>query len=253
MSGFNDQFSSIARLYAEFRPRYPVEWFEYLAGRSPDRVRAWDCATGSGQAALGLVDWFDHVVATDASPAQIAAATPHPRIEYRVALAERSGLPSDFASAITVGQAMHWLDPATFYSEADRVARDGAIVAVWGYNLLSLSPELDPVVERFYYHTMRSWWSPERRLVDEQYRTLPWPWEELPMPEVRMTAEWRLLGLLGYLSSWSAVRRYREARGDDPVAAIAGELSEAWGPAERERTVTWPLFGRVGRIRKRRR
>ena len=53
---FKDHFSRLAAQYAEFRPKYPGALFELLARVAPSRTRAWDCACGSGQATLDLVD-----------------------------------------------------------------------------------------------------------------------------------------------------------------------------------------------------
>lgn len=49
-----DQFSAVARAYARYRPSYPAELFAALARAAPGRRAAWDCATGTGQAATGL-------------------------------------------------------------------------------------------------------------------------------------------------------------------------------------------------------
>jgi methylase of polypeptide subunit release factors len=78
-------FSPIAKDYARFRPRYPEALFAYLASIAPARRLAWDCATGSGQAAASLVDHFDRVIATDISEELLAEARAHERITYRKA------------------------------------------------------------------------------------------------------------------------------------------------------------------------
>src|SRR5439155_190677 len=83
---------------------------------------AWDCATGSGQAAIGLAEQFEQVEATDASAAQLAAALAHPRVRYRQAPADASGLAPHSVELVTVAQALHWLDRPAFYAEARRVA-----------------------------------------------------------------------------------------------------------------------------------
>ena len=85
MTAFKDHFSGHAADYANFRPNYPPELFDYLASISPGRELAWDCATGNGQAAVGLAAHFDEIIATDASAQQIENARPHLRISYRVA------------------------------------------------------------------------------------------------------------------------------------------------------------------------
>src|SRR5687767_5175497 len=93
MGEFKDHFSGVAANYAEFRPTYPSDLFEWIASISPARERAWDCATGNGQAAVQLKPFFREVLATDASTAQIASARPAPGLQYAVASAERYGLP----------------------------------------------------------------------------------------------------------------------------------------------------------------
>lgn len=245
--GFKDHFSGGAASYARFRPVYPPALFEWLAGLVPARDVAWDCATGNGQAAVGLAAHFGRVIATDASERQIAHARPDPRIEYRVALAEASGLPDRSVALVTVAQALHWLDRPRFYAEARRVLRPGGVLAVWCYNLLAVDAAVDEVVTRFYRETVGPWWTPDRALVDQGYRTIEFPFAELPAPAFAMAAEWTLADLEGYLRTWSAVQRYRAERGEDPVAALRGELGAAWGRPESPRAVRWPLHFRVGR------
>ena len=89
---FKDHFSKQAADYAKFRPSYPQELFNCLGNIAPSRRVAWDCGTGSGQAAVGLASVFPRVTATDANEKQIANAEPHNRIEYRVRPAEDSGI-----------------------------------------------------------------------------------------------------------------------------------------------------------------
>src|SRR5215467_10855799 len=89
---FHDHFSAFANRYADFRPHYPAAIFDFLATIVPRTCLVWDCACGNGQATIDLAERFDHVIATDASKEQIASATLHPKIEYRVPPAETSGL-----------------------------------------------------------------------------------------------------------------------------------------------------------------
>jgi 2-polyprenyl-3-methyl-5-hydroxy-6-metoxy-1,4-benzoquinol methylase len=111
---FKDHFSRIAARYSAFRPSYPPALFDYLAGLCGPGSRVWDCACGTGQAALGLAERFDSVIATDASSQQIEAATANPKITYRVspAPAQSSGLGRDAVDLVTVAQAeKHGVDP----------------------------------------------------------------------------------------------------------------------------------------------
>ena len=243
---FKDLFSQGSSRYAEFRPRYPGALFALLAARAPMQRLAWDCATGNGQAALGLADHFDSVVATDASPQQIAQATPHPRVTYRVAPAESSGLPDGAAGLVTVAQALHWLDRTAFFPEVLRVLAPGGVCAVWCYNLARIRPDIDRLVDDFYSNVVGPWWHPERALVEDGYRGIEFPFEELAMPALSIEKEMTLPALLGYVRTWSAVRGCQAERGIDPVIDLAVRLAPLWGPPQTVRPASWPLSIRAG-------
>jgi len=249
MTSFSDHFSTTAASYASYRPSYPRELFEWLAAVAPDRRIAWDCGTGSGQAALGLGDHFTQVVATDPSAAQLAHAVRHPAVSYAAMPAEHSALAGNSVSLVTVAQALHWFDQPAFYAEARRVLVAGGVLAVWSYGLLTLSDSvLDAVIRRFHGETVGPYWPPERRLVDEGYRALALPFAPVRPPAISMVAEWSLEQLAGYLSTWSAVQRARSATGAEPVADVVAELRAVWRPQQAVRRVTWPLTLRAGRV-----
>lgn len=245
---FADHFSGHAGTYAEFRPDYPDALFEHLAGLAPSRRRAWDCATGNGQAAIPLAGHFEEVVATDASEQQIARAAAHPRVHYSVGLAESSRIEESSVDLISVAQSLHWFDRPRFWEEAERVLVPRGVLAVWSYGLVSVSPEVDAVLDRLYHDVVGAYWPAERALVETGYRTVRLPFEEIPAPAFAMEKEWSLPDLAGYLSTWSAVTRYRAATGRDAVEDVLSDLAAAWGrePA-RGRRVSWDLALRIGR------
>lgn len=249
MTAFPDHFSGQAGDYARFRPGYPAHLFAWLAGAAPGRERAWDCGTGSGQAARGLAEHFREVVATEPSAAQLAHAAPHPRVRYVRAVAESAPLRAASVDLVAVAQALHWFDLDRFYGEVRRVARPGALLAVWTYGLARVSPAVDGAVRHFYEAVVGPYWPPERRHVESGYRTLPFPFDELAPPPLESVHEWTLADLLGFLRSWSAVGRYRTARGEDPVAAATPALTAAWGDPSVPRPVRWPLALRTARVR----
>jgi SAM-dependent methyltransferase len=239
---FKDHFSAQSAGYARHRPHYPPELFDYLAGLGGRRL-AWDCATGSGQAAIALAAHFDRVIATDASRAQVNAAIAHPGVSYRVATAEDSGLDAGTVDLVTVGQALHWLDTTNFFAEAARVLVPGGSVAVWCYELCTVSPECDAAVGLLYDELLAPFWPPERRLVAERYAGIRFPGTEIDAPAFEMNVRWTVDDMLGYLRTWSACQRYLREHGSDPVGQVENGLREAWGPAAR--TVRWPLTVRV--------
>jgi SAM-dependent methyltransferase len=245
---FPDHFSSVAARYADFRPSYPAELFDYLAMLVPRDAPVWDCAAGNGQATNGLAQRFPRVIATDASAEQIAAASALPNIEFRVALAEASGLPHASIGLVTVAQALHWFDRPRFYAEVKRVLRPGGVLAVWAYGVNRVQGEaVDAMVQDFYGNTLGPHWPPSRQLVESGYRTLPFPFEEISPPSFRMEVSWTLDRLLGYFSTWSATNQYIKATGRNPLGPLAEKLASVWGDVNQPRPVVWPLTLRVGR------
>jgi len=245
---FKDHFSRLAAQYSAFRPTYPAALFDYLASLCRKRRAAWDCACGSGQATLALAERFDSVIGTDASAQQIAAACVHPKVVYRVAPAEKSGLDPTSVDLVTVAQALHWFDLAPFYREVDRVLREAGVLAVWTYGVFHVEgSEIDRLIQEFYQYTVGPYWPPERRDVEEGYRRLPFPFVEMTAPAFILEQAWDLERVLGYLRSWSATGRYVERTGVDPVSGLGERLALIWGDPKAPRRATWPLSMRVSR------
>jgi SAM-dependent methyltransferase len=213
------------------------------------RALAWDCGTGSGQAAVALARHFGRVVATDASSAQVKAARRAERVCYAAALSEASGLRSGSADLVTVAQALHWFDRDRFYREVRRVLAPGGVLAIWTYGIFRSIPELDRIMDAFYQGTVGPFWPPERILVEQGYRTIDIPIDDVPVPRLEIEADLTLAGVLGFVRTWSAVGRYIAAHQRDPVAALAVELGAAWGDPEVPRRLVWPLGIRAGRLR----
>jgi len=242
---FKDHFSKVAAAYSRFRPSYPEALFAFLADRAPGRALAWDCATGSGQVARGLVPWFDVVVATDASAAQVDDAIAHPRVAYRVAPAERCPLRDGSVQLVTVAQALHWFDQPAFFSEVRRVLPAGGLLAVWSYGVMRVESEIDELIDHLYGEVLGPYWPPERRLVEAGLAGVVLPFPEVPVPDFSMQAEWGRDAFMGYLSTWSAVSRYRAAESRDPLEAFARVLARIWPEAEERRQISWPLHIRL--------
>src|SRR5450631_1709703 len=130
-----DLFSNQAGDYARYRPSYPAALIEYIARFVSEKKLAWDCATGNGQAAVLLSDYFEKVIATDLSEKQLLQAAPKENIVYSAGKAEQTSFADNSFDLITIAQAYHWFQFSDFEKEATRVAKPGAVIAAWGYNL----------------------------------------------------------------------------------------------------------------------
>lgn len=238
---FKDYFSDNSTGYHQYRPHYPEQLFHYLSSLCLQHSRAWDCATGTGQAASRLANYFDRIIATDASASQINQAIQNNKISYRVATAEDTTIENHSIDLITVAQALHWFDINRFANEAQRVLKDGGIVAAWTYNLFSINTDFDRILHYLYQTTLGPFWPAERKLVEDEYRNIQLPLQSLKPPAFEMTAQWTFSQVIGYLNTWSAVKKYTQSTGHNPVESQFKSLSKAWGPAEQVHTIRWPL------------
>lgn len=247
---FADHFSGqkFSTAYAAFRPEYPDALFDFLAREAPARDEAWDAGCGTGQATVGLARHFAHVTGTDPSATQIEAATPDPRVNYRVGPAERSGLDDASVDLVSVAQAVHWFDQPRFWAEARRVLRPRGLVAIWTYVLFEISPEIDAVVRTFYSGVVGPYWPPERRQVDARYQSIDFPFAEFAAPSFTIERELTLDDVAGYVRTWSATRAFIKRHHQDPVQELVRDLSRAWGAPLAVRRARWPVTMRVGRV-----
>jgi SAM-dependent methyltransferase len=243
-----DNFSSNAATYAQFRPTYPPELYEFLLSLVSQKETAWDCGCGNGQVAGVLADYFNIVHGTDMSQQQLDHAVLKPNIRYSQAKAEESGLPGGSVDLITVAQAIHWFNIDGFYKEVIRVGKPGSIIAVWCYSLLSANPAVDAIIKHLYADTLgNEYWDAERHYVDEEYQTIPFPFDEIEAPNFSINVDWTVDHLIGYLSSWSAVQHYIKRNGVDPISSISNRLKDAWGD-QPVLKVQFPLFCRIGKL-----
>jgi len=242
-----DNFSKQAIEYAKYRPNYPPPLMAYLFNLVSNKHIAWDCATGNGQIAAVLAEKFMTVFASDISQKQLSNATIKDNIIYSCTPAERTDFEDNTFNLITVGQAIHWFNFDLFYKEVNRtLIKEGGVIAVIGYGLNTINKEVDTITQWFYTEIIGQYWDKERRYIDEQYKSIPFPFEEITAPTFKSEFHWTLSQYLGYLSTWSAVQHYIRARGEDPVKLIAKKLSLIWKENELKK-IGFPILLRVGK------
>lgn len=243
-----DNFSSRSDNYAKFRPTYPIDFFKYLNSIVPNKKNVWDCGTGNGQIAFQLAKSFDTVFATDISQSQIDNAQKANNINYSVQPAEKTNFDSQTFDLIIVAQAIHWFGFDQFYAEVIRTASENAILCVVGYGRIEVTPPIDSIIKDFYTKTIGSYWDKERRYIDENYKTIPFPFDEIETPRFENILQWNLEHFIGYLNTWSAVKHYIKEKKYNPVEKLEVDLKKYWKSGE-SKEVKFPILLRLGKIK----
>jgi len=239
-----DRFSDQALQYATFRPRYPKELYDFIFSHVKKFDQAWDAGTGNGQAAVVLAERFKSVLATDISQKQLDQAEQRANITYAVS-GETCKLPDRSVDLITVAQAIHWFDRPKFYKEVNRVAVPGAILGVWVYGLLKVSSSIDPLLDHFYTKVVGPYWDPERRLIDEQLKSIDFPFDEISATALTMNFSWTLAELEGYLNTWSATQKFIADRSKNPVPELIESIRKVC--PDESISVDFPVYLRMSR------
>ena len=246
MYEFKDHFSKQSNLYAKHRPTYPEELFKYLASISNDNKLAWDCATGNGQAAVKLSRYFEKVIATDASKAQISNSEKRDNIVYLVSKAEETEIETNSIDLITVAQAIHWFNVENFYTEAERVLKKKGVLSVWTYDLFSINSDIDKVIKNFYYNIVYEYWPPGRRHIENKYRNIAFPFKKIEPPKFTIELLWNRNNLINYLNTWSSVQNYKDKNNSNPIDIILDDLKSVWNNGEQMKKITWDITLLIG-------
>lgn len=241
-----DNFSTQAAEYAIYRPAYPVELYDFLFKLVEQKDTAWDCATGNGQVARILAQHFRQVYATDISEKQLSQALKLPNILYKVESSDQVNVADQSFDLITVAQAIHWFNFEAFYSEVKRTLKPNGLIAVMGYGLMLIDKKVDQVIYKLYEDILGKYWDSERRYIEEGYKTIPFPFEEITAPHFQIKTTWNFNQLIGYLNTWSSLQHYKKANERNPLEYVMIELKEAWGN-DAEKEVRFPVLLRVGR------
>lgn len=241
-----DRFSQHAQHYAAFRPVYPESLYLFLYQHISDTTLAWDAGTGNGQVAYALAEKFKRVIATDISEAQLRYASLAENILYQQADEQAPFIQDKSVDLITVAQAIHWFNIPKFMKEVQRVLKSTGIIAVWGYDLITINAEANKILQDFYTHTIGAYWDAERKLIDNHYRTIEFPFHEIVVSDTSMNFLWTKEILEGYLTTWSAVQKFQRDQGHNPVKNLMPLLSAHLADSFE---VSFPIFVRIGKQR----
>ncbi|STX42851.1 ubiquinone/menaquinone biosynthesis methyltransferase [Legionella donaldsonii] len=236
---FNQQTAN----YLNFRPNYPNSLYQYLSSLAKTHDCAWDCGTGNGQAAVALTNYFEEIIATDVNQAQLDVAPRQQAISYLNCPAEHTPILANSVDLITIAQALHWFNFDLFYKEVRRVSKPEAMIAAWCYSLGKFDVTvLDESITELYETVLGDeYWPKERRFIDDEYRTIPFPFEKLAAPTFVIEKNMDFAQLIGYLNTWSAVKEYQKREQRNPINLVFKKLESAWGDSQKQRKIHWPL------------
>ncbi|KZV22439.1 hypothetical protein F511_19554 [Dorcoceras hygrometricum] len=256
-------FINQAKQYLEGRPSYPQQLFNFIASKTPSHDLAWDVGTGSGQAAVSLANIYKKVIATDTSPKQLEVAPNLPNITYKctspnmsISELESHIGPQSSVDLVTIAQAMHWFDLPSFYKQVRWILKKpNGVIAAWCYTTPEVNPSVDLVFQRFYRVDAGPYWEPPRKLVDQKYETIEFPFEAVDGLEnngpFRFDTE-KLMdfeAFLVYLRSWSAYQTAKEKGVELLKDEFVKDFKRAWSEdGKMEKIVTFPVYLRIGKV-----
>ncbi|KAI4348626.1 hypothetical protein L6164_009330 [Bauhinia variegata] len=259
-------FVKQAKQYVDSRPSYPPQLFQFIASNTPSHHLAWDVGTGNGQAAQSLSGIYKNLIATDASENQLQFAAKLPNVRYQhtpspstMSLAELAEkvAPESSLDLVTVAQALHWFDLPTFYQQVKWVLKKPrGVIAAWCYNWPRISDAVNSVSDQFYAVDLMPHWDPARRLVENDYRDIDFPFE--PVDGVDHTGPFEFVSekvmdledFFTYIRSGSAYQTAKEKGvellGDDVVE----KFMQAWNEDGccSQRVAKFPVYLRIGRV-----
>ncbi|KAL5994666.1 hypothetical protein ACLOJK_024719 [Asimina triloba] len=259
-----DLFNRQAKQYAEGRPSYPLELFQFIASKTPEHELAWDVGTGNGQAAVSLAGFYKNVVGTDTSAEQLSFAEKLPNVRYQQTtpaltvdeLKAKVG-PHQTVDLVTVAQAFHWFDRPTFYQHVKWLSkRPNGVLAVWCYTLPRINDSIDAIIDRVYAE-LEPFWAAPRKMVDDEYRSFEFPFEPVEGTEHTGPFEFEakqsmdLDAYLTYIQSWSAYQIARQKGIEHLTEEVVEDFKRAWGGEDEKHSIKvakFPVFLRIGKV-----
>ncbi|XP_045793317.1 putative methyltransferase DDB_G0268948 [Trifolium pratense] len=257
-----EHFANQGKEYADSRPTYPPQLFQFIASKTPSHHLAWDVATGTGQAAKSLATLYENVIATDASEKQLEFAAKLPNIRYQhtpstMSMTELEQLvsPQGTIDLVTIAQALHWLDLSTFYKQVNWVLKKPhGVIAIWCYTSPSINDAVDALHHTLYSFDARPHWDPRRELLEDNYRNIDFPFE--PVEGVDHTGPFEFEAetvmdvddFLNYIRSRSGYQISKNKGVELLKDDVVEKFKLAWGE-DGKKIAKFQVYLRIGRVR----
>lgn len=234
----------LANTYIKFRPAPPPSLIEAVVkyvnegrrkagGGDAARVCV-DMGCGSGQNTAILAPHFAEVVGVDVSQPQLDLAGQTYRdvanVSFRVGSAEAIPFEAASVDLVTCCASAHWFNFDTFYQEVDRVLHPGGVLACYSY--IGCTPICRGVSLRetfkALWHELDAYWTRGHDHLWNEYASLPQLYPNdvhIGSGEGGFTVEFEgtMDGVVGYMASWSAADKMKQAEGVEAAAAFLKE------------------------------
>ncbi|KNA20158.1 hypothetical protein SOVF_054770 [Spinacia oleracea] len=259
-----DLFIKQAQQYANARPTYSTELFEFIASRTESHDLVWDVGTGSGQAIPPLAKIYKNVIGTDTSQKQLDFAPQIPNVKYQHTSPTMSieELQQNVASQstldlVTIAQAMHWFDLPKFFDLVKwALKKPNGVIAAWCYTVPEINDEVDAVFGPFYKNDSGPYWEEARKLVDNKYRDIYFPFEPLNGLDHTGPFEFKVEKVMTfddymmYIRSWSAYNTAKEKGIELLTDEVMDKFKHAWniGDGGNEKVLKFPIYLRIGKV-----
>ncbi|KAK2651345.1 hypothetical protein Ddye_011201 [Dipteronia dyeriana] len=252
-----------AKQYADGRPSYPPQLFQFIASKTPLHDLVWDVGTGSGQAAQSLAGIYKNVIATDTSPKQLEFVTKLPNIKYQLTppIMTPSELEQTVAAEasvdlVTIASAMHWFDLPKFYKDVKWVLKKPhGVIAAWCYSMPQVNSSVDSVFVPYDRINTEPYWEPQRKLVDDKYTTIDFPFEPVDGMDNTGPFEFVIEKLMvldsyfNFLRSWSAYQTAKDKGVELLTEDVIDNFKRAWNEdGQGQKVVRYPVYLRIGRV-----
>ncbi|ESR34519.1 hypothetical protein CICLE_v10006581mg [Citrus x clementina] len=246
-------FIKQAKQYTEGRPSYPAELFQFIASKTPDHDLVWDVGTGSGQAAKPLAKIYKNL--------EFAIKLPNIRYQLTpptmyITELEQNVATQSSVDLVTIAAALHWFDLPQFYKQVKWVLKKpNGVIAAWTYTMPGINESVGAVFKPFDTVDCEPFWEPQRKLVDNKYMSIDFPFE--PVDGVDNTGPFdqfvleKVMDLDDYFTFIRSCSGYQTAK-DKGVELLTDNVMDnfkvAWNEdGQSQKVARFPIYLRIAK------